>query len=513
MTTPAGILSDFASILLLFRDHPDKKEEQKQAFRRLAANLPDGDHHLRLTQNGFRWDQVEVPVGRGEMSALYDQMRQHGVGEIRIPSGLLTSTLLSLVRILAAPPGTYGSFDHLSARLDAAGCGMIPVLPLDAALKPAPQAPGSSGGRASAKGDKVDDEGHITAIGPDALTEAKVGMMHFVTMQTHTVSPTDELVDQISHAQSSAARNELLNQLIATGEFAARQKEWRQLLVAAHGLVELERKDLGQSGDGRGYGIALRRMLPRSALEQLVRMTAHGDMKAEAITVLRRMGVDGTEVLLNALVNAEEVGQRRAYFNALKEMTEGGELLVHMLSHDQWFVVRNVADLCGELRLESAVHGLSRQITHDDERVRRAVAGALGRIGGAGAVEPLRRALKDPLPGVRLQAAKDLDGRKNRSLAMTLAVAADAESKPDVQREMYLALGRIASNDAILALRKAAEPGGRLFRRKPQSVRLAAVAGLHVAGPSGSNALKELLEDEDREVRAAAEKALQTLWE
>ena len=119
----------------------------------------------------------------------------------------------------------------------------------------------------------------------------------------------------------------------------------------------------------------------------------------------------------------------------------------------------------------------------------------------------------DPLPGVRLQAAKDLDGRKNRSLAMTLAVAADAESKPDVQREMYLALGRIASNDAILALSKAAEPGGRLFRRKPQSVRLAAVAGLHVAGPSGSNALKELLGDEDREVRAAAEKALQTLWE
>ena len=117
------------------------------------------------------------------------------------------------------------------------------------------------------------------------------------------------------------------------------------------------------------------------------------------------------------------------------------------------------------------------------------------------------------LDGVRLQAAKDLDGRKNRNLAMTLAVAADAESKPDVQREMFLALGRIASNDAILALRKAAEPGGRLFRRKPQGVRLAAVAGLHVAGPSGSNALKELLEDEDREVRAAAEKALQTLWE
>ena len=245
MTTPAGILSDFASILLLFRDHPDKKEEQKQAFRRLTANLPDGDHQLRVTQAGFRWDHIEIPVGRGEVAALHDQFRQHGVGEVRIPSGLMSSTLLSLVRILAAPPGTYGSFDHLSARLDAAGCGVIPVLPLEDALKPAARAAPTVDPRPAAKGDKVDDEGHITAIGPDALTEAKVGMMHFVTMQTHTVSPTDELVDQISHAPSSAARHELLNQLIATGEFAARQKEWRQLLMAAHGLVELERKDQG----------------------------------------------------------------------------------------------------------------------------------------------------------------------------------------------------------------------------------------------------------------------------
>lgn len=512
MTTPAGILSDFANVLLLLRDQPDRKEEQKQAFRRFVANLPQGDHSLKVTEGGFKWDQVEVPVGRGEVAALQEQLRAHGVGEIRLPSGLMTSTLLSLVRMLAAPRGTYGSFDHLNARLDSAGCGVIPVLPLPEALRLSTGKPPSAepSGRPSAK---VDDEGHISAIGPDALTEAKVGMMHFATLQTHAVSPSDELVDRLSHADSQTSRNDLLNQLIATGEYAWRQKEWRELLKAAYGLVDLETREQRGEGEGRGYGIALRRLLPRSALEQLVRLTAHGDMKTEAIAVLRRMGVDGTEVLLNALVNAEEVGQRRAYFNALKEMSEGGELLTHMLSHDEWFVVRNVADLCGELRLESAVHGLAKQMGHDDERVRRAVAGALGRIGGAGSVEPLRRALRDPAPGVRLQAAKELDGRKNRSLAMTIAVAADEEAKADVQREMYLALGRIASTDSIQALRKAAEPGGRLFRRKPQSVRLAAVAGLHVAGPSAANALKDMLKDEDREVRAAVEKALQTLWE
>ena len=197
----------------------------------------------------------------------------------------------------------------------------------------------------------------------------------------------------------------------------------------------------------------------------------------------------------------------------MKEMTEGGELLVHMLSHDQWFVVRNVADLTAEMRLESAVPALAKQSSHSDERARRAVAGALAVIGGAGAVEPLRRLLRDASPGVRMEAAKGLDGRRNRGLAMSLAVAADEESKQDIQKEMYAALGRIGSAEAIQALRKAAEPGGKLFHRKPTAIRLAAVAGLHAAGPSAANVLKEMLRDDDREVREAVEKALTTLWE
>jgi HEAT repeat protein len=518
MSTPAGILADFAAVLLLLRDQPDRKEEQRAAFKRFVADLTDSDHVLRVTQTGFNWDQTEVPVGLGEVAALHDHLRAHGIGEIRFPIGLVTSTLLSLVRIIAAPPGTYGSFDHLTARLDAAGCGVVPVLPIGDEVPPTQiMSPGAitSGSPttppapADSLRPRVDDEGHLNAIGPDALTEAKVGMMHFVTMQTQALGPTDELVHSLSEAKTEAALAEGLNQLVISGEQSGRRGDWHEVLKAAIGLVQLE----GKFPEQRSFGIALRRMLPRSVLERIARLVAHGPLKSEATTVLRRMGSDGTEVLLYALVNSEAIEERRSYFNALKEMTEGSELLIHMLSHDQWFVVRNVADLCGELLLESAVPGLAKQIGNSDERARRAVAGALARIGGSAAVEPLRRALRDPSPGVRLQAAKELDGRKNRNLAMSLAVAADEESKQDVQKEMYLALGRIASNEAIQALRKAAEPGGKLFHRKPTAVRLAAVAGLHAAGPSAANPLKELLTDEDREVREAVERALATLWE
>jgi hypothetical protein len=357
----------------------------------------------------------------------------------------------------------------------------------------------------------VDDEGHIGAIGADALTEAKVGMMHFATLQSETLGPSDELIQGVARAKSEAEVNEALTQLVSAGEVAARQAEWGELLKLASALIQLETQG-GKAGEQRSFSISLRRMLPRSVLEKVVRLTARGHYKTEAITVLKRMGVDSTEALLSALTESEDAAERRAYFGALKEMTEGGQLLVHMLTHDQWYVVRNVADLCGELRLESAVSALARQIGHDDERVRRAVAGALAKIGTAGVQEPLRRALRDPSPAVRMQAAVDLDGRKARAMSPILAVAAEQETKPDVQREMYLALGRIGSHDAIQALSRAAEPGGKLFHRKPLHLRLAAIEGLHAAGPSGVNALKALLEDGEREVREAAEKAMQTLW-
>ncbi len=39
MATPAGILNDFAAVLLLLRDHPEKKEELKHAFHRFVAGF------------------------------------------------------------------------------------------------------------------------------------------------------------------------------------------------------------------------------------------------------------------------------------------------------------------------------------------------------------------------------------------------------------------------------------------------------------------------------------------
>lgn len=501
MTDSAATLSALANVVFLLRDKTDAQEEQRAAFRAFAQGLGGRDLSVTLTERGFLVGADEVPFGSVAIDALHGQLAAIGVGGFRLPAGLIMPALLSLVRAVSVPPGTYGSFDHLMARLDAAGSGAVQVSPIDPELAKQPRPDPNT----------KNDEGGLEELGPDALNESQVGLMHFAMLELHTVNPLQDTVTRLEAETSSRGTADLLNELVASAELAARQKDWPTLLRAAHSLIELETKG-GEAAEHRGYGIALRRMLPRSALERLARLVASAPHRAEAVVVMRRMGADATEVLLHEMATAEDATDRRAYFNALKEMTEGTNLLVHMLSHDDWFVVRNVADLAGELRIENAVPQLAKQVDHADERVRRAVAGALAKIGGNAAAEALRHALKDSSPGVRLQAVANLDGRKTQGLAMSLAIAAEDESKPDIQREMYLALGRIGSKDAISALQNAAEPSRRLFKRKPAASRLAAIEGLHLAGPSAANAIKKFVQDQDPEVRAAAEKALSTMW-
>lgn len=522
MTDPFAVAADLARVIFLFRDRPEAREDQKAAFRLLVSILGSDGLVLTLGKDHLVLNNTAIPPELPGAQELQAHLSGHGIGEIRLPAGLMTSTLLSCLRTLAVPVGNYSNLTQLVAYLDEAGAGSVQVLPPPSASlsgiihtvepHPLPATPTSTSPPAPDQRKRDIQDGTLQALGPGAVSEAKVGMMHFVTMEMKAVHGVDELVHGLEHASLGEKTQDFLDELIIAGEIAAQKKDWLELLKAATGILQLEAKG-GEMAEHRAFAIALRRMLPRSTVEPMAKLAFNAATKVEATAVLRRLGADATEALLSLLASAPTPGERRAYFNALSQMTAGSDILVRMLTHDEWFVVRNVAELCGEMKLEAAVPQLAKRITHDDERVRRAVAAALGHIGTPGTIEPLRQALRDTSPVVRMQAATVIDGRKGKGLAMTLAVALEEEQKPDVQREMLLALGRIASPDALQALMKAAEPGGKLFKRKPTAFRLAAVEGLHLAGPSASNALKNLLDDGDTEVREAAQKALATLWD
>src|SRR6266702_8075320 len=314
--------------------------------------------------------------------------------------------------------------------------------------------------------------------------------------------------------RNSTAPNvgDLLAALIDNAAAAAKLGRFEQVLGVIVGVIRVEEKVPEASGVRRQYGIAMRRFYTKPVLEGVSRLLGAPKHRAAAVAALQRGGAAGVEVLMDVLAAAPTVGERRAVFDALKHMTEGTDQLVHMLEHSQWFVVRNVAELIGELGMDDAVPALAKCLDHADERVRKAVGLALAKIGTRSAAEPLRRALRDRSQEVRMQVAVGIGGRKSSALAMPLVVAMEEEKDEAVVRELILALGRIGSPDAVQALIKWAQPTGRFFGRKPSELRVAAVEALRLAAtPAALGTLEGLSDDGDREVREAASRGVAEL--
>ncbi|MBA3671705.1 MAG: HEAT repeat domain-containing protein, partial [Gemmatimonadaceae bacterium] len=93
--------------------------------------------------------------------------------------------------------------------------------------------------------------------------------------------------------------------------------------------------------------------------------------------------------------------------------------------------------------------------------------------------------------------------------AGTLLRALDLEKDDEVQAAFLLALGRLASTEAVQRLARTAEPERGLFKRKTTALRVAAVQGLAEARtPDAQQALRSLSDDRDEDVRTAAVFAL-----
>jgi HEAT repeat protein len=319
------------------------------------------------------------------------------------------------------------------------------------------------------------------------------------------------LLQQLERAPEAPNVGELLSVLGRQVEDAVQNNRLEQALTIAVGLVGLELR-VPEGSARRQYGIALRRMYSKPLLKGVATLLAVAKHEADAVLVLQRAGLDAVEVLIERLIAAPAISERRAMYETLRQMPAGREQLIPLLRNRKWFVVRNVAELIGDLGLEDAVPELGACLEHDDERVRKAAALALARIGTVNAAEPLRRALRDKSPEVRMQVAVGIGGRRGAGLVMPLVAAMQAEEDEATRRELILALGRIGTPDAVQTLIKVAQPSGRLFERKPAALRLAAVEALRLSGTAPAlGTLEGLSDDGDKLVRAAAQAAVREL--
>lgn len=508
----------FARLLWLLLEEPANIEEQKASLRALVTVSRDGP--VTLTREGDVLLANGQAIG-GAVTGALDTVRRlvaHGAEELGVSVAAEPADLLEAARALAASPEEKG---HAEERLRASGAttvhlrahrtslptvstfvGEFDLLSGEDALAPdlgAPPPP-PAGGAAGYRPTPAPPIPPHTAVG-GSLFE------HFATVQPS--GGREALLAELAATPDQALPGVLARLTVATEE-AQRAGDGEALLALASAMLARIARTSGTVE--RELALVLRRMLTAYTLRTIAALVPRRVVTPEAVRpVLMRAGEDGADVVIELLTQAPTATDRRAYFTLLLSLNAGIPTLMRMLDDDRWYVVRNAVDLLGELGAQDAEPAMLKLLSHADERVRQSATVALLRLDSPAGRSAVLGAVQSDSPAVRQQAVAALGTRKDANTASMLLRALDREEDEAVQRSIFAALGRVASRDAVERLIEAAAPGNGFFRRKPVSVRTAAVLALgEAATPAAVEALRRLADDREREVREAALRALST---
>jgi len=364
-------------------------------------------------------------------------------------------------------------------------------------------------------GEELDAEDIVREQDPDAMFAA------FAT----TTTPKGSMVRLFEQLDGASEATEVGGHLDTLVKLAADSSGKDRIDIVAdvfYGLVKREgdiedkmskrqyavkrEGDIEDKMSKRQYALGIRRLCVPRVLKCIVELLPRRRENYEQyMAIFLRAEDDGVEALVEALISAPSITDRRVYYDSLLRLRTGVRTLVHMLGDPRWFVVRNAIELLGEMRVAEADTDLEKLLEHRDDRVRTAAASALAKLGPGAAAKGMRGALRDAPEEVRERAAEAMALQRSGSVD-SLVRALDKEEDNRVQMAMVTALGQLGTPHAVEKLMDIARTDkGLLNKRRPTPMRVAAVHALgEVKTSSALAALQTLLRDKEKAVRGAA---------
>lgn len=515
----------FARLVHLLLHEPKNIANQKAALRLLVAMSKDGEVKLALQDWRVVANGAVLPPQLEGVEGLAAQLIGHAISEIFAEKGASAADLLGIARALATEPVPGDGGRNVADKLSALGAKTVHVtlsgnapLPRVATVSMPTHGsdihttitrPATNGGSRNT--------GDVAVVAktnelPQRRPSTELSVMHgltdsylsqFAGGQTSRGSVTSAFAE-LDKTTSVNETTTLLESVAAGAEAAFREGDAETLAITMAGIVKRE-SAATNANLRRAYGMAARRLAKKPMLAAVaVLLASHRELYDDFFPIFARAGDDGAEALIEQLNAAQSLTDRRVYFDSLRKLNAGVQVLIHMLSDSRWYVVRNAADLLGEMSANDAEPKLTELLQHDDDRVRKAAVSALSKMTGAGAVKGLAASLGDGAPGVRMRAAAALGNAKTSAAANALIKHLEREEVAEVQHACLSSLGKIGSGDAIRYLTKAAQPASGLFKKKATAYRVAAVRALGEARtPAAMGALQNLLHDKEKDVREA----------
>jgi HEAT repeat protein len=486
----ATFIKRFGDLVTLLRVDPGNDAAQDLALSAAAAAVQSASIELEA---GIAWSQIPDDM------PLKARMLARQVDRIRIEAGADPDELQALARALAhdvTPLPTTPNITVETVRL------LAPPEP----SPPGPTVPDPDDGSApesAAPDRRLPAERRQT----EERRRQPHGRFHGVERRrgADRRNTGERRLHLVRDQQAQIAR---LRDALA---WASRTQAWEEALHAAHGLARLAPRvpEIGR----RMHGIEARRGLPRPTLDGILEVAEHDlSLRSEAAEVLRWVGLDAVEALLDRLRRGEALGLRVFVYDVLGGMPEAYRMVRPMLRSTDPREVRHGAAIVARLGLPESVGLLSALVGHPDELVRAAALHALGDLHGVPVAIPLREGLRHPSARTRAAAGQAVSTWRGGELADLLIRAVRDERDRDTWQGMVAALGSIGSAGACDALAEIALTGRGLLRRSGYSTgqRLAAVAALGLAGNvNGVTTLQRLARDGDGVVGYAADRMLQ----
>jgi hypothetical protein len=439
-------------------------------------------------------------------------MAGHSVRLMEFDAVVPAKDVMEVAKALAAPPvsGDEGAaFDSTMMGLNLTGI-TVHLGSSGFVRHPTPgMVPAFSGGIRTPVGMSIIEDVRRVPARPSGESQA---IMQVQLMRGGSRDETvKEMVARLDTAVSSTNALSVVDDISRATEDLGGQGKWIEFVQVLDRLHHHHER-LHDGDTKRAFLVGIRRLQRPVLLEGVAKLLpGHRDMREICTRVLSLSGDTGADVLIDNLIGSDISGERRAFLDALRQCPAAVNSLLHLLSDDRWYVVRNAAWLLGELGSTDADRRLAELMAHREPRVRRAVATALGRLATSRSVLSLLQAINDPSPDVRLQAVQAIAGTRNPRAVPWLIEALDHEQDVDVQAALLAALGSAPTEDGIARLMRAAEAGGMLVR-KPAAMRVRAIEALAETNtPSARQVLQGLLSDRDRDVRSAVESAMKKL--
>ncbi|HLB09628.1 MAG TPA: HEAT repeat domain-containing protein, partial [Gemmatimonadaceae bacterium] len=225
--------------------------------------------------------------------------------------------------------------------------------------------------------------GDAEEVEPEDLVQAQDADSMFAAFATSSTSKGSmvRLFEQLHAAQGGSAISDQLDTLVKLAADSSSKDRFDIVADVFFGLIKSE-GEIEDKIAKRQYSLAVRRLCVPRVLKCIVELLPRRRENYEQyMAIFVRAEDDGVEALVEALISAPSITDRRVYYDSLLRMRTGVRTLVHMLGDPRWFVVRNAVELLGEMRVAEADVELGKLLEHRDDRVRTAAATALAKLG------------------------------------------------------------------------------------------------------------------------------------